>query len=545
MDARRLVLFIILALGLLFVWDKYMTPAPAPQTVSGSVTSANTNNNQIVSDNGFSLPKGQIINVATDLFNVQISTIGGDLRSMDLTTHGSTDDVKQPYQLLLHEKDRLFIAQTGLLDSNKNLSLPSRDAVYSTDKLDYKLASGEDSLQVNLTYAESNGITVVKSYRFKRNSYQIGVSYQIINNTDRALNGVSAYWRLLRDELAPKGETKLVHTFTGPVYYTTDAKFNTINFDKLLKNDVEYPSVVDNGWVGFIQHYFTAVWMLNPYGDNPVCTNGVQCRLSFSAVENTLASSGLLTDLPPIAAHSSYLISVPLYAGPEEYSILAVTAPGMELTKDYGYVHIFATPLFWLLVKIQQLVTNWGLAIILLTVLVKLILYPLTNASYKSMGKMKALAPKIARLKEQYGDDRAKMQKAMMEMYKSEKVNPIGGCLPMLLQVPVFIGLYWALLSSVELRQASFLWIHDLSRPDPYYILPVILAITMYLQTFLNPPPTDPMQAKVMKIMPVVFSIMFFFFPSGLVIYWLVNNVLTMAQQWYVNKHVHLGIEKK
>ena len=544
MDARRLVLFILLALGLLFVWDKYMTPPQKIQIVNTPISSNTSSNKQIVSDTGFMLPQAQIITVKTDLFKVQISTIGGDLRSMDLSMHSNTDDKEQPYQLFLNEKDRLFIAQTGLLDSTQKVALPTRDTVYSTDKLDYTLTPEQNEIHVNLKYSENNGITIVKTYTFKRNSYQIGVAYQIINNTSQALNGVSAYWRLLRDELAPKGETKLVHTFTGPAYYTADTKFNTISFDKIIKGTAEYPSEINNGWVGFIQHYFTAVWMLNSYTGNSVCSNGVQCRLSFSSVEDKLASAGLLTDLPSIAPHSTYVISVPLYAGPEEYSILTATAPGMELTKDYGYVHIFATPLFWLLVKIQELVKNWGLAIILLTVLVKLVLYPLTNASYKSMGKMKALAPKIERLKAQYGDDRVKMQKAMMEMYKSEKVNPIGGCLPMLLQIPVFIGLYWALLSSVELRQASFLWVHDLSRPDPYYILPVILAITMYLQTFLNPPPTDPIQAKMMKIMPVAFSIMFFFFPAGLVVYWLVNNILTMAQQWYVNKHIHLSTEK-
>ncbi len=259
-----------------------------------------------------------------------------------------------------------------------------------------------------------------------------------------------------------------------------------------------------------------------------------------SRVGVPLASAGVLTDLPLIKAHSSYSIAVPLFAGPEEYKALSISAPELERTKDYGWVYIFATPLFWLLVKLFNLLHNWGWAIIALTVVVKAILYPLTRAGYISMAKMKVLAPKMEALKKQYGDDKVKLQQAMMGLYKSEKVNPIGGCLPMILQIPVFIGLYWALLSSVELRQASFLWIQDLSLPDPYYILPSILALTMFLQTFISPPPSDPLQAKMMRIMPVAFSVMFFFFPAGLVVYWLVNNILSIAQQWYVNNHVTL-----
>jgi YidC/Oxa1 family membrane protein insertase len=295
--------------------------------------------------------------------------------------------------------------------------------------------------------------------------------------------------------------------------------------------------------VGFAEHYFTGLWLLNPYEHAPVCANGVQCRFNFKNVDGNLASSGLMTDLPLIQAHSNYSIDVPMYAGPQEYHSLLAAAPELERTKDYGWVYIFATPLFWLLVHIFEFVKNWGWSIVLLTLSLKVVLYPLTRASYKSMARMKALTPKMAKLKEQYGDDKAKLQQATMAMYREEKVNPVGGCLPMLLQIPVFIGLYWALLGSVELRQAHFLWINDLSRPDPYYILPAVLAVTMFLQTFLNPPAADPVQAKMMRIMPLAFSIMFFFFPAGLVVYWLVNNVLSMAQQWYVNNHV--AVDKK
>lgn len=549
MDSRRLMVFILLSLGLLFLWEKYVQPEQkTPVTATSSNNTAVTqpqNNNQIGNDTNTNSDQvasnGQTITVTTDLIQAQISTRGGDLQDVDLLKHGSSHNPKQPYPLLLNSNGRTFIAQTGLVANSlpNNGGLPTHTSIFTADKTNYVLQPNQDSMVVNLTTTDANGVQIIKSYTFKRNSYTIDVSYQIANNGTTDLSGVSAYWRLLRDEQEPAGETKFANTFTGPAYYTNDAKFNTLKFSKLADNDASYPENTNNGWVGFIQHYFTAVWMLNAYNSPVVCSDQVICRLNFKAVGN-LASAGILTDLPTIKAHSSYNITVPLYAGPEEYSILVKTAPHLELTKDYGWVYIFATPLFWLLVKLFDLVHNWGWSIVLLTLVVKTVLYPLTRAGYIATAKMKALAPKIETLKSQYGDDKAKLQQAMMQLYRSEKVNPIGGCLPMLMQIPVFIGLYWALLSSVELRQAHFLWIPDLSNTDPYYILPIILAITMFLQTFLNPPPADPVQARIMKIMPLAFSVMFFFFPAGLVLYWLVNNVLSIAQQWYVNNHVTL-----
>jgi YidC/Oxa1 family membrane protein insertase len=287
-----------------------------------------------------------------------------------------------------------------------------------------------------------------------------------------------------------------------------------------------------------VQHYFMSAWLLSPQGSGKVCVNEAACRFEMKTVDH-LFSAAALVSLPTVAPGKSATISVPLFAGPEDYKLLTKTAPGLDLAKDYGWVRIFSEPLFWLLVKLQALVGNWGWAIILLTLLVKAVFFPLTAASYRSMAKMKALAPRLERLKEQFGDDRVKMQQAMMEMYKTEKINPLGGCLPILIQIPVFIGLYWALLASVELRQAPWvLWIHDLARPDPFYVLPVLMAISMFIQTFLNPPPADPVQAKMMKIMPLAFSAMFFFFPAGLVLYWVVNNILSIAQQYVVNKKI-------
>lgn len=540
MDLRRLVIFILLSLGLLFIWEKYVQPEqPNTAQTNQSAVNSTINPKTGVAESGSVLNTGKSILVTTDLLQVNLNTVGGDIRDIYLLANGDRDDPKKPYQLLMDSDKRVFVAQTGLVDSNPNIQLPTHTAVYTATNDNYVLAPGAKEVVVNLTYKNESGVEIIKSYTFKRNSYVIDVSYQIINHSKLPLTGVSAYWRLLRDQKSPQGETKLVRTYTGPVYYSNSTKFNKVSFSDLDKNKAEYPENINDGWVGFIQHYFAATWLLNAYGYSPVCSKGVDCRLSFKNVGD-LASAGVLTDLPQIAPNSSYNISVPLFAGPEEYQVLQTTAPDLERTKDYGKVYIFATPLFWLLVKIFDIVKNWGWAIVGLTLVVKLVLYPLTRASYISMAKMKALGPKIEVLKTQYGDDKAKLQKAMMELYRGEKVNPIGGCLPMVLQIPVFIGLYWALLSSVELRQAQFLWIKDLSLPDPYYILPAILAVTMFVQTFLSPPPTDPVQAKMMRIMPVAFSVMFFFFPAGLVVYWLVNNVLSMSQQWYVNNHVTL-----
>ncbi len=546
MDTRRLILFVALSLGLMLAWEKFFPQKPNPtQTQSVSATSdipaaaGVSNSNNTVSDGSFNLASDKTITVTTDLMKVDISTMGGDIREIDLLKYSDYDDTSKPYQLLLNQKNRVFIAQTGLISGNQDLKLPTHKSQFSADKDSYTLASGQDSVSVTLKADAGNDIVVYKTYTFKRDSYVIDTSYQITNNSANALNNVSAYWRFLRDEQAPSGETKFVHTFTGPVYYTTDAKFNAVKFDNLVKNDVDYPKNVNNGWIGFTEHYFTSLWLLNPYNHPAVCGNGIACRFNLKTIDDgKLASAGLMTDLPAIQAHSSYSVSVPMYVGPQEYKAMALAAPELERTKDYGWVYIFATPLFWLLVHIYEYVKNWGWAIILLTVFVKVVLFPLTRASYKSMAKMKALSPRMEKLKAQYGDDKVKLQQAMMAMYREEKVNPVGGCLPMLLQIPVFIGLYWALLGSVELRQAHFLWINDLSRPDPYFILPVVLAGTMFLQTFLNPPAADPVQAKMMRIMPLAFSVMFFFFPAGLVVYWLVNNILSMGQQWYVNTHV-------
>lgn len=543
MDSKRLIIFIMLSLGILLGWQEFFAPKPTPQQVAAQKQAATqqqaangaSHNAQPVDSN--KLTSGQRITVNTDVLKAEIDTVGGDLRQLTLLKHDSAVDSKKPLDLLTDRNGRVYVAQTGLVAAS-NPALPTHKTVFTAEKTSYELSG--DKLEVRLTAPEANGVKVSKIYTFTKGSYKIGVRYDIANGGAAPL-AATAYYRLLRDSQTPEGEGRLAHTFTGPAVYTSENKFQKVSFDDLAKGKGDYAKTGSDGWVAMIQHYFMSAWILKPLDGASVCKDDKSCRFELKQ-SNGLNSAAALVDYATIAPGQSLSVSVPLFAGPEEYDVISKLADGMEYAKDFGIFHIFASPLFWLLTKLHLLVQNWGWAIVLLTLTVKAIFYPLTAASYRSMAKMKALAPRLERMKEQYGDDRMKFQQAVMEMYKSEKVNPLGGCLPMLIQIPVFIGLYWALLASVELRQAPWiLWYTDLARPDPYYVLPVIMAATMFLQTFLNPPPADPMQAKMMKIMPVAFSVMFFFFPSGLVLYYVVNNILSMAQQWQINK----SIEKK
>lgn len=535
MDSKRLIIFVLLSVGILFGWNEYFMPKHTPQQQAAK-TQATTGaaNNVAQPADANKLTRGQRIHVKTDLVEAEIDTVGGDLRSLKLLKHGAAEDHNQPFQLFEDDAKRTYVAQTGLVAAS-NPALPTHKTVFTADKPSYELTG--DKLEVKLTAPDANGVKVSKVYTFSKNSYEIGVRYDIVNGGAAPL-APTAYYRLLRDSQAPEGEGRMAHTYTGPAVYTSEHKFQKVSFDDLAKGKGDYAKTTTDGWVAMVQHYFMSAWILKPLDGASVCKDERSCRFELKETAG-LNSAAALVDYATVAPGKSLSVSVPLFAGPEEYSIISKLADGMEYAKDFGIFYIFASPLFWLLVKLHALVSNWGWAIVLLTLTVKAVFYPLTAASYRSMAKMKALAPRLERLKAQHGDDRMKFQQAVMEMYKTEKVNPLGGCLPMLIQIPVFIGLYWALLASVELRGAPWiLWYTDLARPDPYYILPVIMAATMFLQTFLNPPPADPMQAKMMKIMPLAFSALFFFFPAGLVLYYVVNNVLSMTQQWFINKQI-------
>lgn len=546
MDTKRLILFIALSFGILFAWQKWMDhryppAAKAPATASSSApagselpqagkdTAAAT---ATAPDSG-RLQSGQRIHVKTDLLDVEIDTIGADLRRVALLKHGTQGKPEQPFLLLNDGKDQTYVAQTGLLGDG----LPTHRATFKADASQYALANGQDTLAVRLTAPGPDGVQIAKVYTFKRGSYLVDVKYEIVNGGSKPL-AASAYYRLLRDGHVENPGFFGTHTFTGPAVYTQAAKFQTLAFNKIDKGEADYVKQAPDGWVAMVQHYFASAWIASPKGQPSVC-GAKPCEYEVKRLSDGLYSAGLIVRLPQIAAGGKFETSVPLFVGPQETRILNDVATDFDLVKDYGYFTVFSRPLFWVLDQIHKVVGNWGWAIVLLTVLIKLAFYPLASASYRSMAKMRKLAPRMQQMKERYGDDKMKFQQAVMDMYKTEKVNPLGGCLPMLVQIPVFIALYWALLAAVELRQAPWiLWITDLSLKDPFYVLPVLMTVSMYVQTLLSPPPPDPMQAKMMKIMPLAFSVFFFFFPAGLVIYWVVNNCLSILQQWWITRQI-------
>jgi YidC/Oxa1 family membrane protein insertase len=469
------------------------------------------------------LTTGQRVVVRTNLLVAEIDTQGGDLRRVELLQHRARDDQTKNLELLEHTSGRTYVAQSGLIGEH----LANHTTLFTAEQSEYSLGPGQKELTVRLRAAAGPNVQVTKSYVFRDGSYVVDVRFEVSNRGSAPLSPY-AYFQLLRDAQPPEGDSKLVPTFSGAEVYTEKDKLTKVSFKDILEGKAKFPKAATDGWVAFVQHYFLSAWL--PPGN-------VQREFFLRPVGNGLIAGGVIVPAGTAVPGGSAQVDVPLYVGPMERELLKELAPGLDLAVDYGWLRVLAVPLFWVLSEIHTLVHNWGVAIIILTILIKLAFYPLSAASYRSMAKMKVVAPKLQRLKERYGDDRQKMHEAMIELYKTEKINPLGGCLPIVVQIPVFIALYWVLLLSVELRHAPFmLWIQDLSRADPYFILPVLMGATMFVQSWLNPPPPDPMQARLMKIMPVAFSVFFFFFPSGLVLYWLVNNLLSIAQQWQITR---------
>lgn len=542
MDTKRLIVFVVLSFAILFGWQHYFAPKPtaAQQAAqqAGAAPAAAGTVAAPAADAAGKLDRGSLIKVSTDLVNAEIDTMGGDLRRLSLKKHGDHDDPKAPFVLFQESGEHVYVAQTGLMSQGMP-NLPTHRTLFVAKSGDAVLQDGQDSVSVRLEAPEVSGLKVAKIYTFKRGSYLIDVKYELVN-AGQAPILLSAYYRLLRDGKDPKGTGGHfgASTFTGPAFYTTEHKFQKVAFKDIDKDKAEYAKQPKDGWVAMLQHYFATAWLLSPKDGADVCAKNA-CRFEVKGVGDGLYSAGAIVDMPALAAGATTMLDVPLFAGPQETHQLESAAPGLELVKDYGMFKVIAQPMFWLLAKIHLLVGNWGWAIVCFTLLIKLALYPLAVTQYRSMAKMKKLAPRMQRLKEQYGDDRMKFQQAVMDMYKQEKANPLSGCLPVLVQMPIFIGLYWMLLAAVELRQAPWiLWIHDLSVADPYYVLPVLMAVSMWVQTLFNPPSADPMQDKMMKIMPLVFSVMFLFFPAGLVLYYVVNNVFSIGQQWYITRKI-------
>ncbi len=468
-------------------------------------------------------PREQMVEVRTDFLRAEIDARGGSLRRVELLQHRDRDDRDKVLVLFEQTPDRVYLAQSGLIGAG----LPNHTSAFVPETASYSLQPGEDSVVVRLRADGGGGVQVSKTFEFKRASYVIDVGFAVTNRGQEPIDA-HAYYQLVRDVKPPVGDSKMVPTFSGVEIYTEKDKLGKISFEDVAENKADYPKTSADGWVAVVQHYFLAAWLPPP---------GVAREFYLRPLGEGLIAAGVIVPIAQIAAGESGSTSTALYVGPQEQERLKALAPGLELAVDYGWLRVLAVPLFWVLNKIYGFVGNWGVAIIILTIIIKIAFYPLSAASYRSMARMKVMAPKMQRLKERYGDDRQKMHQAMIELYKTEKINPLGGCLPIVVQIPVFIALYWVLLLSVELRHAPFaLWIKDLSTPDPFYILPVLMGATMFIQTWLNPTPPDPMQARLMKIMPIAFSVFFFFFPSGLVLYWLVNNILSIAQQWQITR---------
>jgi YidC/Oxa1 family membrane protein insertase len=553
MDNRRLTLLIVFALSLFLLWDawqKYNQPKPvAPQAVATtengspvpvpSVPQTATPANSVPVAAAVSASKGELVSVKTDLFQADISTQGGDIVGLALNNYKAAEVKDKVFSLF--EAKHQYVAQSGLIGE----SLPNHKTIFSVSSGKRELTPGDNTIQLRLEAPAVNGIKASKIYTFTRGSYLIGVSYEIDNGSQKEI-APYAYYQLQRDNVTPDGENSMVSTFTGPAVYTEQEKFQKIDFGDIEKGKAKYTKKADNGWIGMVQHYFVSAW---------VPAENQQREYYVRKIDggNTPAvTAGVIVAAPVAAPGAKVVQSVSLYAGPQIQSNLeqlakpvsegGIGAKGLPLVVDYGWLTIVAAPIFWCLEVIHRVVGNWGWAIVLLTIGIKLIFFPLSAASYKSMAKMRTVTPRLTALKERFGDDKQKLNTEMMKLYKSEKINPLGGCLPILIQIPVFIALYWALLGAVEMRGAPWLlWIQDLSAADPYYVLPVIMVVTMLIQTKLNPTPPDPIQAKVMMLMPFIFGGMFFFFPSGLVLYWVVNNTLSIAQQWQITRMIESG----
>ena len=476
----------------------------------------------------------QLIRVKTDVLDLAIDPRGGDIVQLTLPAYPRRQDRPEiPFQLFDNGGERLYLAQSGLIGSNAPDKSSGR-ALWSSAQQQYQLADGQDELVVELKYSEA-GVNYIKRFSFKRGQYELDVAYRIDNQSAQAWSG-NMFAQLKRDSSGDPSSTTATGTATylGAAMWTSEEPYKKVSMSDIDKQaDKE---TVQGGWVAWLQHYFVTAWI--PAKDT---SNVVQTRKDSQG--NYII--GFTGPTLSVAAGAQAETSAILYAGPKIQKHLGELSPGLELTVDYGILWFLAQPIFWLLEHIHSILGNWGWSIIVLTIIIKLAFFPLSAASYKSMARMRAVSPKLAALKEQYGDDRQKMSQAMMELYKKEKINPLGGCLPILVQMPVFLALYWTLLESVEMRQAPWLlWITDLSIKDPFFLLPIIMGVTMFIQQQLNPTPPDPMQAKVMKLMPIIFTFFFLWFPAGLVLYWVVNNVLSIAQQWYITRKIEAAAAK-
>ena len=546
MDIKRTVLWVVFAFSLLLLWDSWMRhngkpsmffpsatqqsqPAvagAAPSTLPTPQMSQAAGTDEVP---GVAVAKAETITITTDLVKADIDTVGGELKRLELLKHPDTVDPSKNLVLFDSAVGHTYLAESGLIGG----AFPNHKTVFTAKPGARTLENGNE-VQLVLE-AQENGVKLTKTYTFKRGDYLIDLKHTVTNDGTVAINP-SLYLQLLRDGNKPGGESHFYSTFTGPAVYTDAEKFQKLTFEKIADGKQQHATKSDNGWIALVQHYFVSAIIPPANAQRDIFTK---------KVSDNLYAVGTILPLGTVAPGASVTMDASLYSGPQVASVLEKTAPGLELVKDYGWLTIIAKQIFWLMIHIHAFVGNWGWTIILLTMLIKAVFFPLSAASYRSMAKMKAVTPKMTAIRERYKGDPQNMNREMMALYKTEKINPLGGCLPIVIQIPVFISLYWVLLASVEMRGAPWLgWIHDLTAPDPFYILPVLMAVSMFIQTRLNPTPPDPVQAKVMMFMPIAFSVMFFFFPSGLVLYWVVNNVLSITQQWVITRKLQAGKAK-
>ncbi|MDH5425365.1 MAG: membrane protein insertase YidC [Gammaproteobacteria bacterium] len=556
MENQRTLLYISLAMLLFILWGNWQQdygPKPvatttAPTTVADSPAMAvdvpgaakqisddvpAIDNKAMPSMAAIPAPAGQQrIHVTTDILQIEIDSRGGDIKVVKLLEYPQNADSDAPYLLMGGAEDKTAYAQSGLVSASSKA--PSHHAIYSVENTEYQLKEGENEIVVNLYWQSESGDRVIKSFTFTRGSHVIGLSHKVTPTAD--WHG-SQYSQLIKAEPQSK-ENQFIYTYTGGVIYNDESKYQKVDFSDMTEKslDISTSSTFKAGWAAMIEHYFLAAWIPEKEENNFYYTNKI--------AENRYML-GMRSSAMDIKAGETAEFTRQLVVGPKLQHELSAIAPGLELTVDYGFLTIIAEPLFWLLEFFYGVFANWGWAIIFLTITVKVVFYKLSEASYRSMAKMRKAGPRLKALKDRFGDDRQAMSKAMMEMYKKEKINPLGGCFPMLVQIPVFIALYWVLLESVEMRNAPFaLWLDNLSEKDPFYILPLLMGGSMFLQFKLNPAPMDPIQKKVFQFMPIVFTVFFAFFPSGLVLYWVVNNILSITQQYIITKRIEAGEEK-
>jgi YidC/Oxa1 family membrane protein insertase len=566
-DIRRSILWAVFAFSLVMLWDAWQVHNGRPATFfpkpKPAATATATNNpatslaTPAAGATGAAVPApsatasastpvgtaqstpaqapaapAQTWEVSTDVLKLVFASEGGNIVRAELLKHRELDakkdklDPNKNVVLLDRSTGRAYEAQSGLLGMNGQPALPSHLAAmnFSGDKA---LRDGQNELTLKFESQEMGGVKYVKTYTLKRGEYDIAVKHDIVNASGAPVSA-QLYMQLVRDGNKPPGESAFYSTFTGPVVYTTEKKYQKAEFKDIENNKTEFQTQTKAGYVAMVQHYFGSAWLM---------PDGIQRDNYMSKVGPNLYSVGMKAPMQIIAPSSTQSTETRLFIGPQEEKKLEALYPGLELIKDYGWLTILAKPLYWLMDKLFSFIGNWGWTIIALVLVLKIAFYWLNAKAYRSMAKMKAVNPKIMEMRERLKDKPQQMQQEMMKIYREEKVNPMGGCFPIMIQIPVFIALYWVLLSSVEVRGAPWMgWITDLSVPDPWFILPVVMAATTMLQTALNPTPPDPMQAKLMWYMPLIFSIMFFFFPAGLVLYWITNNVLSIAQQWMINK---------